>query len=42
VTDTEFQGNPLNARRDTAEKVLSSSSIVPFIIEWSRPNWQVL
>ena len=42
MIDIEFQGNPLNARRDTAEKVLSSSTMVPFIIEQLRPNLQVL
>jgi hypothetical protein len=33
VIDIEFQDYPLNVRGDTAEKVLSSATIVPFIIE---------
>ena len=42
VLDMEFQEDPLNGRRDTAEKVLCSSCKVPFILERSRPNLHVL
>jgi len=42
MPDMEFQENPLNGRRDTAEKVLCSSSEVPFIIDQTQPTFQVL
>jgi hypothetical protein len=29
----DFKENPLNGRRDTAEKVLCSSSNVPFVVD---------
>jgi len=42
VQNLEFQEFPLNERRDTAKKVHCSSSKVHFILDWSRPNVQVL
>ena len=42
MPDKEFQENPLNGRNDTAEKVLCTSSKVPFIIDQSWPTFKVL
>ena len=42
VQDVEFHENHLNGRKDTTETVLCSTSKVYFIIDWSRPNLQVL
>jgi len=41
-TVMDFQENPLNERWSTAEKVLSSWSKVPFIIDQSWTKLQVL
>jgi len=41
-TVMDFQVNPFNERRSTAEEVLSSWSKVPFIIDQSRTKLQVL
>jgi len=40
--DMEFPENPLNGRRDTAKKVLYSTTKVPFIKDQSQPYSQVL
>jgi hypothetical protein len=37
VIDVEFQKDPWNRRQDAMEKVLCSSSKVPFVIDQSQP-----
>ena len=42
LLDMEFHESSKNGRRDRAEEVFCSSSTVPFIIDRSRSNLQLL
>jgi len=42
VTAVEFQKDPWNRRQDTVEKVLCSSSKVPYFIDRSQRNFYQL